>query len=81
VLSKVGFSKDMQQQPIVSLSGGWKMKLALGACVWKREGGSSFPRKFLPRKQQLFCFILGVAAALALPCWPCKQVGQSDSCT
>ncbi len=30
-LSSVGFSPEMQAAPVASLSGGWKMKLALGA--------------------------------------------------
>ncbi len=30
-LSSVGFSAEMQAAPVASLSGGWKMKLALGA--------------------------------------------------
>ena len=30
VLASVGFTDDMQQAPVSSLSGGWKMKLALG---------------------------------------------------
>ena len=29
-LSSVGFSPEMQASPVASLSGGWKMKLALG---------------------------------------------------
>ena len=31
VLESVGFGDEMQQKAISSLSGGWKMKLALGA--------------------------------------------------
>ena len=31
VLESVGFNAEMRQKPIASLSGGWKMKLALGA--------------------------------------------------
>ena len=30
VLGSVGFTEEMQQSPVSSLSGGWKMKLALG---------------------------------------------------
>lgn len=30
VLASVGFTEDMQLAPVSSLSGGWKMKLALG---------------------------------------------------
>ena len=30
VLGSVGFTEQMQQSPVSSLSGGWKMKLALG---------------------------------------------------
>ena len=30
VLGSVGFTEAMQQSPVSSLSGGWKMKLALG---------------------------------------------------
>ena len=30
-LSSVGFTPEMQSAPVASLSGGWKMKLALGA--------------------------------------------------
>ena len=29
-LASVGFTQEMQQAPVASLSGGWKMKLALG---------------------------------------------------
>lgn len=32
VLESVGFGEEMRAKPISSLSGGWKMKLALGAC-------------------------------------------------
>lgn len=32
VLTSVGFTQEMQQAPVSSLSGGWKMKLALGEC-------------------------------------------------
>ena len=31
MLESVGFNAEMRQKPIASLSGGWKMKLALGA--------------------------------------------------
>jgi ATPase subunit of ABC transporter with duplicated ATPase domains len=31
VLESVGFNAEMRQKAIASLSGGWKMKLALGA--------------------------------------------------
>ena len=31
VLTSVGFTAEMQQAPVASLSGGWKMKLAIGA--------------------------------------------------
>lgn len=31
MLTSVGFSQELQGSPVVSLSGGWKMKLALGA--------------------------------------------------
>lgn len=35
VLESVGFGDDMRAAPISSLSGGWKMKLALGECfLW-----------------------------------------------
>ena len=30
VLTSVGFSQEMQNSPVAALSGGWKMKLALG---------------------------------------------------
>ena len=30
VLSSVGFSDELQRAPVATLSGGWKMKLALG---------------------------------------------------
>ena len=33
VLDSVGFNAEMRQKAIASLSGGWKMKLALGAGV------------------------------------------------
>ena len=33
VLESVGFGTDMRQKPIASLSGGWKMKLALGTAL------------------------------------------------
>jgi elongation factor 3 len=33
VLSSVGFSQEMQQAPVASLSGGWKMKLALARAM------------------------------------------------
>jgi elongation factor 3 len=35
VLSSVGFTPQLQATPVGSLSGGWKMKLALGA--WQAE--------------------------------------------
>jgi hypothetical protein len=31
VLTAVGFSDELQRAPVATLSGGWKMKLALGA--------------------------------------------------
>ena len=31
VLASVGFSEQLRQAPVATLSGGWKMKLALGA--------------------------------------------------
>jgi ATPase subunit of ABC transporter with duplicated ATPase domains len=34
VLSSVGFKPEMLQQSVGSLSGGWKMKLALGEFFW-----------------------------------------------
>ena len=34
VLGSVGFTEDMQLAPVSSLSGGWKMKLALGEHDW-----------------------------------------------
>ena len=46
VLESVGFGEEMQQKAISSLSGGWKMKLALGALPSPRsqeisiQGGS-----------------------------------------
>lgn len=33
VLSSVGFTKELQQGPVASLSGGWKMKLALARAM------------------------------------------------
>ena len=33
MLASVGFTPDMQQQPVASLSGGWKMKLALARAM------------------------------------------------
>ena len=33
VLESVGFNAEMRQKAIASLSGGWKMKLALGAAL------------------------------------------------
>lgn len=41
VLSSVGFTEDMQLAPVSSLSGGWKMKLALGA-HWFLASGLAF---------------------------------------
>jgi ATPase subunit of ABC transporter with duplicated ATPase domains len=32
MLGSVGFTPALQNTPIASLSGGWKMKLALGEC-------------------------------------------------
>lgn len=29
----MGFTQEMQQAPVASLSGGWKMKLAIGALL------------------------------------------------
>ncbi len=37
VLESVGFNAEMRQKPIASLSGGWKMKLALGADLYFRH--------------------------------------------
>jgi len=34
VLGSVGFTESMQQAPVSSLSGGWKMKLALGETLF-----------------------------------------------
>lgn len=36
VLTSVGFTEEMQNAAVASLSGGWKMKLALGA-TWSRS--------------------------------------------
>ena len=37
VLESVGFNAEMRQKAIASLSGGWKMKLALGATTIRCE--------------------------------------------
>lgn len=42
MLTSVGFTAEMQQAPVASLSGGWKMKLAIGACsiqTWTLKPG------------------------------------------
>ncbi len=41
VLGSVGFTDAMQQQSVGSLSGGWKMKLALGKSLSQRSTFSS----------------------------------------
>ena len=49
VLASVGFTEAMQQSPVSSLSGGWKMKLALG--------GNYFPHpRFCCRLVCMQCF-------------------------
>ena len=43
VLGSVGFTEAMQQAPVSSLSGGWKMKLALGENLFLMQGCNVCP--------------------------------------
>lgn len=42
MLASVGFTPGLQSTPIASLSGGWKMKLALGGSGWGWRLGGVF---------------------------------------
>ena len=49
-LKSVGFTEEMQQAPVTSLSGGWKMKLALARAMLLKAGERvcSVPRRDAP---------------------------------
>ncbi len=84
VLGSVGFTEAMQQAPVSSLSGGWKMKLALGesllcGCTLASVAAHDFLYDFRlcllqePRKVQTSCVL-----SLCLLQTPCKIQTMSN---
>ncbi len=71
VLESVGFIAEMRQKPIASLSGGWKMKLALGAVF-------VFPLRHLLRSLSRVMLSLGLA--LAAGCHMCTGLADHACC-
>lgn len=74
VLASVGFTEDMQLAPVSSLSGGWKMKLALGKRgVWLTTAVLSLcvcnSSTHLLQSELITFFAKGVLSTLAWRLW------------